>query len=80
MLSGEIVGYSNVNDNGIAKLLIRDSDNRVNVVLCDDANTQRALAKNFPTGCFLGQLVSYEIDELGNLTGIGPFSVEKEVE
>ena len=75
MLSGEIVGYLSAPYGGVAELKVRDNENKIHVVLCDEASTQRALAQIFPGDCFLGEYISYEVDELGTLTGVGPISL-----
>ena len=75
MKNGEIVGYRYVSPTaGIAELLVKDDDGKINVIPCSSSSTQRALDTLFPTGCYLGEHVAYAVDESGCLCGIGPVS------
>jgi len=70
--NGEIVGYRYVSRKaGIAELLLKNDEGKIEVIPCDSSGTQRALDTLFPTGCYLGETVAFATNELGCLCGIG---------
>ena len=51
MKNGEIVGYRYVSRKaGIAELLVKNDEGKIEVIPCDSSGTQRALDTLFPTG------------------------------